>query len=85
MTHRFAAQQLCLTAKYSQADGPVTVGMLDINQHLSKNMKSDQLFRHFFTRVGNSIQILRSILTPGYYTDVHDIEGNNVDVIKKYG
>ena len=67
-----AVLQRCLIAKYSQADGPV--GMLDINQYLSKNMKSYQLFRHFFTRGGNSIEILRSILTTGSYADVHDTE-----------
>lgn len=78
-----AVLQRCLIAKYSQADGPV--GMLDINQYLSKNMNSDQLFRHFFTRGGNSIEILRSILTPGSYVDIIDIYGINVDVIKRYG
>ena len=75
--------QRCLIAKYAQSDGPV--GMLDINQYVSKNMNSDQLVRHFFSRGGNSIETLRSILAPGSYIDVHGIFEIDVELIKEYG
>ena len=75
--------QRCLIAKYAQSDGPV--GMLDINQYVSKNMNSDQLVQHFFSRGGNSIETLRSILAPGSYIDVHGIFEIDVELIKKYG